>query len=122
MTTEELMAAYKKAFKRPPPLRASEAFVLANVLYSQQAGFYGGLKSSTIRQLQTLADGTVNLREGTIIIRSWRGQTFEVTVTADGSFIFQNQSYRSLSAIAFAITGTKWNGRIFFGVKRVLHG
>ena len=123
MSMWDQSAAYHKAFGRPPPLRASEAFVRANVLYHQQAQAQGGLKGSTVRQLIELAEGKTSVKAGTKFIRSWRGGTYEVTITADGSFIYKNQTYRSLSAIAHAITGTKWNGRAFFGVTKALqHG
>lgn len=123
MSIEDLSAVYHKAFGRPPPLRASEAFVQANVRYHQQAQAQGGLKSSTVRQLIELAEGKASVKAGTKFIRSWRGSTYEVAVTADGEFIYQNQTYRSLSAIARQITGTAWNGRAFFGVTNALqHG
>lgn len=52
---------------------------------------------------------------GTRLVREWNGSRCEVTVTADG-FEFQGRTYRSLSAVAKAITGTHWNGRAFFGL------
>ena len=52
---------------------------------------------------------------GTLLSRQWKGRTILVEVLADG-FRFENQSYASLSAIAVAITGTRWNGLAFFGL------
>ena len=52
---------------------------------------------------------------GTRLVREWNGARCEVTVTGDG-FEFQGKTYRSLSAVAKAITGTHWNGRAFFGL------
>ena len=54
---------------------------------------------------------------GTRLIREWRGIENVVTVTSDG-FDFEGRPYRSLSAIARAITGTRWNGWVFFGLRR----
>jgi hypothetical protein len=56
---------------------------------------------------------------GTQLIREWRGNEHKVTVLADG-FEWEGRRYKSLSAVARAITGTRWNGLTFFGVKR--HG
>lgn len=53
---------------------------------------------------------------GTRLIREWQGVEHVVTVTNDG-FEWQGQPYKSLSAIARAITGTRWNGWVFFGLK-----
>ena len=53
---------------------------------------------------------------GTRLIREWQGVEHVVTVTADG-FDWQGRPYKSLSAIARAITGTRWNGWVFFGLK-----
>ncbi len=50
------------------------------------------------------------------LIREWQGIEQTVTVLADG-YEWQGRSYRSLSAVARAITGTRWNGWIFFGLK-----
>ncbi len=54
---------------------------------------------------------------GTRFVREWDGQRWEVTVTQDG-YEFQGRTFRSLTAIAKAITGTHWNGRAFFGLYR----
>jgi hypothetical protein len=55
-------------------------------------------------------------KPGTRLIREWQGQTHEVTVLEEG-FRWKDKTYRSLSAIARAITGTRWNGHVFFGLK-----
>jgi hypothetical protein len=57
-------------------------------------------------------------RAGTILVREWRGVTHHVTITEDG-FLWNGKAHQSLSAIARAITGTKWNGPRFFGMRRV---
>ncbi|MBK8100636.1 MAG: DUF2924 domain-containing protein [Planctomycetes bacterium] len=54
-------------------------------------------------------------RPGTVLQREWRGQQIRVEVTADG-FVWNGNRYGSLSAVAFAITGAKWNGKLFFGL------
>ena len=57
------------------------------------------------------------LKPGALLIREWRGWLERVTVVDDG-FVWNGTTYASLSAVAFAITGTKWNGHRFFGVRR----
>jgi len=74
-------------------------------------------------RIQTTVD--LNRREqdrrlplpGTLLTRKWKGRTIVVEVIADG-FRYENQPYPSLSAIATAITGTRWNGLAFFGLTR----
>ncbi len=57
------------------------------------------------------------LLPGSSLIREWQGKRHEVAVVADG-FIYQGEKFRSLSRVAHHITGTKWNGPVFFGLKR----
>ena len=59
---------------------------------------------------------TSDLRPGTILAREWNGRMHRVTVLADG-FAWNGKTYHSLSKIAFAITGTRWNGPKFFGMR-----
>lgn len=118
---EEIVSAYHKAFGTLPPNRMGIEYALNNLHYHEQCQHHGGLKLSTIRQMITLLEGKTALKEGTKIIRNWRGTTYEVAVTGNGTYIFQNKPYRSLSAIARQITGTAWNGRAFFGVTKALH-
>jgi hypothetical protein len=68
------------------------------------------------RQSQPRAPGSVSLRPGTKLVRSWNGKTYSVLVTDDG-YRMGDQTYGSLSSIAQAITGTKWSGPRFFGLK-----
>jgi hypothetical protein len=56
------------------------------------------------------------LKPGTILTREWNGQTYRAMV-ADGGFAWNGKNYDSLSKVAFAITGTKWNGPRFFGLR-----
>ncbi len=91
---------------------------------------YGGLKRETLKRLEALGeqlDGGDRKKSGmradhdrpiagTRLLREWQGVEQIVTVTADG-FEWQGRPYRSLSAIARAITGTRWNGWVFFGLK-----
>jgi hypothetical protein len=57
-------------------------------------------------------------RSGTVLVREWQGATHHITVAKNG-FLWNGSTYRSLSSIAHAITGTKWNGPRFFGMREV---
>ncbi len=103
-----------------------------NLPYTEHARRYllrEGLKPETIKRLEALGEqldgGDKRKRSiradirpiaGTRLIREWQGIEHVVTVLADG-FDWQGRPYRSLSAIARAITGTRWNGWTFFGLK-----
>ena len=63
-----------------------------------------------------LSRHTTELRPGTILGREWNGQMQQVAVLADG-FAWNGKTYPSLSKAAFAITGTRWNGPKFFGLR-----
>jgi hypothetical protein len=95
--------------------------------YRMQADAYGGLSVRLRRELSDLGarfaedrgfspGPSLSLKPGSTLIRVWGGKRHEVFVTADG-FAFDGRTFRSLSQVAFAVTGTKWNGPVFFGVK-----
>jgi hypothetical protein len=63
-----------------------------------------------------LARSSANLRPGTMLAREWNGQMQRVAVLADG-FAWNGKTYPSLSKVAYAITGTRWNGPKFFGLR-----
>ena len=100
--------------------------------YRLQADALGDLAPDTMRLLKQLASsGTTigvmqltaafdrrrtEIKPGTILTREWNGQTHRVMV-ADGGFAWKGKNYDSLSKVAFAITGTKWNGPRFFGLR-----
>jgi hypothetical protein len=90
---------------------------------------YGGLKPTVQKRLDQLVRQIVpahetpppkpnkKIRSGTRLIREWQGRVHEVMVSGD-QFIWNGASYRSLSEIARLITGTRWNGWVFFGLKK----
>ncbi|SIO35576.1 Protein of unknown function [Rhodovulum sp. ES.010] len=127
-TTLELKAQWRDLFdSEPPPF--NRRYLESRLAYRIQELAYGGLKPETIRRLERLGeelDGGDRKKSrlradtmpiaGTRLIREWHGVEQVVTVTADG-FEWQGRPYKSLSAIARAITGTRWNGWVFFGLK-----
>jgi hypothetical protein len=114
--------------KEPPPW--NRAYIQSRLAYRIQELAYGGLKPETRARLEALGEqldgGNVVLRRiradsrplpGTRLVREYDGVQHVVTVRAD-DFEFEGRPYRSLSAIARHITGTRWNGWVFFGLRQ----
>jgi hypothetical protein len=126
--TAELKRLWRELFDGEPP-GFSRNYLISRLAYRIQELAYGGLKPATRAKLDVLADAldpkaarkrVINGPVvGTQLIREWRGVEQRVRVLADG-FEWEGRRYKSLSAVARAITGTRWNGLTFFGVKR--HG
>ncbi len=127
-STLELKQQWRELFdSEPPPF--NRRYLESRLAYRIQELVYGGLKPETVKRLEALGeqlDGGDRKKSriradltpivGTRLIREWQGVEQIVTVTADG-FDWQGRPYKSLSAIARAITGTRWNGWVFFGLK-----
>lgn len=127
-STADLRKQWRKLFdSEPPPY--NRRFLESRLAYRIQELAYGWLKPETIKRLEALGEqldgGNVSVRKsraddrpiaGTRLIRGWQGVEHTVTVLTDG-FEWQGRPYKSLSAIARAITGTRWNGLVFFGLK-----
>ena len=109
----------------PPPLRSRE-IVRRMLAYRLQAAVHGDVSAAARRKLETVRlryedrpakpTSGPRLRAGAKLLREWKGVGHEVWVTADG-FMHDGQPYRSLSEVARAITGTRWNGPLFFGLR-----
>jgi hypothetical protein len=125
--TPELKKQWRDLFETEPP-PYNRRFLESRLAYRIQELAYGGLKPETIERLEALAeqfDGRPVKRRirlddrpiaGTRLIREWQGVEHCVTVR-DHDFEYQGRPYKSLSAVARTITGTRWNGWIFFGLK-----
>ena len=126
--TPQLKEQWRELFgKEPPPY--NRRFLESRLAYRIQELAYGGLKPETIARLETLGEqldgGKVEVRKkrgddgpiaGTRLIREWQGVEHCATVLQDG-YEYAGRPYKSLSAVARAITGTRWNGWVFFGLK-----
>jgi len=112
------------------PPRFSRAYLESRLAYRLQELAYGGLKAETVTRLAALARdieagkpvkgrGRANDRPvaGTRLIREWQGVEHAVTVRADG-YEYAGRLFKTLSPIANAITRTRWNGPLFFGLRR----
>lgn len=127
-STADLKAQWRELFTSEPPA-FNRRYLESRLAYRIQELAYGGLKPETVRRLEALGeelDGGDPVKRrirtdmlpiiGTRLIREWQGTEYVVTVTATG-FEWQGRPYKSLSAIARAIAGTRWNGWVFFGLK-----
>ena len=118
MQLEELRALWQTHFGPPPALRSVDLMRLM-LSWRLQARTYGGLEPALRRKLKAKSPAdpvTHDLAVGTMLIRDWQGQRVEVTVE-EGGFCWLDQVYPSLSAVASAVTGTRWNGPRFFGLR-----
>ena len=128
-STEALKRQWRDLFgAEPPPY--NRRLLESRLAYRIQELGYGGLSPTAREKLDALADQvgqgkqlSVKLKTdrpvtGTRLVREWQGVEHTVTVLVDG-YEYQGRRYKSLSAIARAITNTQWNGPLFFGLKRV---
>ncbi len=105
-----------------PPLKTmTEGLLARGIAYEIQARQLGGVTPSERKALGALARGRSNpspgsLKAGTRIYRSWRGITQEILVLESG-YSWRGKNYASLSEVARAITGTRWSGPRFFGLR-----
>ena len=114
-----LRAVWRQRFGPPPPLRSVELLRLS-LAWRIQATALGGLDPETRRQLHRrgpVRSEGLELGVGTRLHRVWQGRTVEVVVEANG-FRFEDKIFSSLSAAATAIAGSRWNGPLFFGLRR----
>ena len=125
---QALKAKWRTLFDTEPP-PYNRRFLESRLAYRIQELAYGGLKKETVDRLRALSkqyDGKAGSRPkgrsphlpiaGTRLIREWQGAEHCVTVRGD-DFEYQGRPYKSLSAIAREITGVRWNGWVFFGLK-----
>ena len=125
MSTADLRKLWQELYQTPPPL-FNKASLINKLAYRIQELHYGGLATATRKQLRQIAGGqSVPKRPivnrpvaGTRLVRDFGGQTHTVTVHCDG-YEYNGRIYKSLSAIARKISGTRWSGPAFFGLKPV---
>ncbi len=127
----ELRARWHTVFRRRAPPHLPRHLLFRILAYRLQADQIGDLDADTRRLLDRIGSGPLDgidqlvadlnrsrteLRPGTLLTREWDGQLQQVMVLA-GGFTWNGKSYRSLSKVAFAITGSRWNGPRFFGLR-----
>jgi Protein of unknown function (DUF2924) len=127
----DLRARWHTVFRRRAPPHLPRHLLFRILAYRLQADRLGELDADTRRVLDRIGSGPAEridrlvadlnrsrteLRPGTLLTREWDGHLQRVMVLADG-FTWNGKIYRSLSKVAFAITGSRWNGPRFFGLR-----
>lgn len=127
LEVSELKDRWRAEYRNEPPPRSSKKFLISAIAYKIQERAFGGLKPSVIRLLEHAAqdlDGTqtpparqiTRATTGTVLIREWQGKSHNVTVLERG-VLYRKKNYRSLSQVARVITGCRWSGPLFFGLR-----
>lgn len=131
LTREQLRTKWRSALKQPAPPHLRKQLLVPMLAYKLQEQAYGGLKPQVKRRLRELAirfaadpkqdvaklANPARMKPGTRLIRDWQGESHHVTV-AESGFEYRGRAYASLSEIARSITGTRWSGPLFFGLRR----
>jgi hypothetical protein len=122
----ELKALWRSFFKSPPPRVGRKEFFVRILAYEIQRRANGDLSKSSVKALRnfegdsqsakTSGSSDPDLRAGTRLVREWGGVTHEVMVMERG-YAYRGRSYSSLSEIARNITGARWSGPRFFGLR-----
>jgi hypothetical protein len=124
--TPELRKQWRDLFDKDPPLY-NRRYLETRLAYRIQELAYGGLKPETVERLVQMGEQLARGESitgfdehrpisGTQLIREWHGVEYRVTVR-DFDYEWEGRPYRSLSSVARAITGVRWNGKVFFGLK-----
>jgi hypothetical protein len=124
----ELRVEWRRLYRAHPPKKMSRDLLELGVAWKLQEKALGGFGASLKRRLADLAQTmatrgdlvearAVTLRPGARLVREWHGETHEIVVLEDG-YCWRGERWRSLSAIARAITGTQWSGPRFFGLNK----
>ena len=126
MDRRALEKLWRDLFNRAPSPALRRETLIPILAYRIQEKAFGGLRESTARKLRELAEhagglgpaqDAVRPKTGTRYVREYDGQLHEVTVL-DSAYEYQGNSYRSLTEITRVITGAKWSGPAFFGLRR----
>lgn len=124
-----LRARWRTLFRRKAPEHLPRHLLFRILAYRLQAERLGDLEKETVRLLDRIASGNGGdgsssvpgkpfrlLKPGSALVREWDGARHRVEVL-DKGFAWNGKTYGSLSAVAFAITGTRWSGPRFFGLR-----
>lgn len=123
---DHLRQGWRALFRSEPPPAFGPDLLRRGIAQKVQEDAYGGLDRPTARLLQQLIaqsgknNGRIvlprRIKAGAILVREFKGKTYRITVT-EGGYAFEGTPYDSLSKIARLITGTRWNGPRFFGLR-----
>jgi len=116
MPVADLRDQWRSLLNTEPPRVSTDLLrrMLGHALQEQAIGGLGSAQRQTLRRIAAGKEA-VTLKPGMRLVRQWNGRTITVTVMEDG-FLWEDRVWRSLSAIARAVTGTNWSGPRFFGL------
>lgn len=134
-TKKELDELWRQEFKKAPFPYLSRTFLIKHLIYLNQIKQFGDIPQKSKKQLDKLmckysetksvskkdvrASKTFLIQAGTKLVREFKGIKYEV-IALERGFEFDGKVYKSLSAVANKITGTRWNGKLFFGLTEVI--
>src|SRR6202795_1462818 len=124
---DELKNCVRSLYGTKPPQKIHRSLLIAAVAHRMQENALGALKSSVRRHLMQAANNpttprpsphypSLRPRAGTVLVRDWGGVTHQAKGLEDG-ILFRSRRYKSLSEVARVITGSRWSGPLFFGLK-----
>lgn len=134
LSRNQLIQKWQELFELTPSPNVRREFLIKHLAWEIQAQSQGGYSSQTEKKLEALAkdleknkdikaesmklkSNILTIKAGTKLIREYQGINHEVLVL-DKGFKYNQKNYKSLSAIANEITNTRWNGKVFFGLKK----
>ena len=129
---DALKNRWRALYGSEPPAGIWRSLLVRAIAYKLQEQALGGLKPATRRWLARAADNIATgrasiahasprIKPGTRLLRQWQAVTHDVTVI-EGGVLYGGQQYRSLSQVARVITGSRWSGPLFFGLKPTAKG
>lgn len=117
MTSAQLRQRWREVAGRPVP-RIKQTLLRHALAWELQAARYGGLSRRSAQRLAQLAAASAGEAAMTKLTREWKGTLHTVTIAADDTINWDGKLWNSLSEVARAITGTRWSGPVFFGLKK----
>ena len=128
LPTAEVWVLWDRYFTSRP-MNPNRAFLESRIAYKLQEEAFGALSTTTRQRLEAIGakHSQIKLRArprdfhfapGTVLLREWGEREHKVAVTAEGLFEYEGKTFKSLTAVARAITGTHWSGPLFFGLSK----
>ena len=127
MPIAQLRVIYRDVFRSDPPKAFGPDLLRRSIAHRIQENAYGGLSRSAQRLLDQMMKAYAakpggkivlprRIKPGSVLVREWKGKSYRVMVLAEG-FAYDGETFGNLSEIAVLITGTRWNGPRFFGLR-----
>jgi hypothetical protein len=127
MSPAQLRDKWQRVYREPPPSFAPD-LLARGIAYRLQEQVYGKLPTATRREIERLqrlfektgevvTEACATTKPGTVLVREWKQEQHHVLILEDG-YLYRDRRYSSLSQIANEITGARWSGPRFFGLRR----